>query len=121
MNSAILIWENKQVTGFMFCNWFSGWLFWSGSSEWRVVEAQWQRGNSRLLHDSSDVDTDLWSDRQMDRHVRQLHSTYDYVVEFVLDLDRDVFEDSTVEAKAKAKAKARSFRIKVTYAYEIII
>jgi len=56
----------------------SGWLFWSGSSEWRVVEAQWQCGNSRLLHDSSDVDTDLWSDRQMDRNVRQLHSTYDH-------------------------------------------
>ena len=64
----------------LFRDWFSRWLFWRGSAEWRVVEAQWQRGNSRLLHDSSDVDTNLWSDRQMDRNVRQLHSTYTYSV-----------------------------------------
>jgi len=31
---------------------------------------------------------------------------------------RDVFEDAMVAAKAKAKA--RSFRIKATYAYEIL-
>ena len=57
------------------CN--SGRLLWPGSSEWCVVEAHWQRGNSRLLHDSSDVDTHLWSDWQMDRNFRQLHATYD--------------------------------------------
>jgi len=32
------------------------------------------------------------------------------------ELSRDVFEDAMVEAKAKA----RSFRIKATYAYEIL-
>ena len=55
-------------------------MFWPGSPEWRVVEAQWQRGNSRLLHDSSDVDTYLWSHRQMDRNLRQLHPTYDHLI-----------------------------------------
>jgi len=57
---------------------FSGGLFWPGSSEWCVVKAQWQRGDSRLLHDSSDVDTHVWSQRQMDWNIRQLHATYDH-------------------------------------------
>jgi len=33
---------------------------------------------------------------------------------------RDVFEDAMVEVEVKVKIKARSFRIKATYACEIL-
>jgi len=38
------------------------------------------------------------------------------IIDWFLENIRDVFEDAMVEAKAKA----RSFRIKATYAYEIL-
>ena len=39
---------------------FSGGLQQPGSSEWRVAEKNRQRGNDRLLHNTSEMESTMW-------------------------------------------------------------
>jgi len=45
---------------FVVCSFDSGGLQQPGSSEWRVAETNRQRGNDRLLHITSEMESTMW-------------------------------------------------------------
>jgi len=52
--------------------WHSGRLQQPGSSEWCVVETNRQRGNDRLLHNTTEMESTMWR-QPVDRNHRRLH------------------------------------------------
>ena len=54
------------------CLQFSGRLQQRGSTAWRVAKTNRQRGNDRLLHNTSDVESTMWR-QPLDRNHRRLH------------------------------------------------
>jgi len=53
------------------CPWYSGGLQQPGSSEWRVAETNRQRGNDRLLHVTSEMESTMWR-QPLERNRRRL-------------------------------------------------
>jgi len=60
------------VCGIAVVLWFSGRLQQPGSSEWCVAETNRQRGNDRLLHNTSEMESTMWWQPVEGNH-RRLH------------------------------------------------
>jgi len=58
---------------------YSGGLQQLGSSEWCVAETNRQRGNDRLLHNTSEMESTMWR-QPLDWNHRRLHRRYPHVV-----------------------------------------
>jgi len=59
---------NRMRVYFLWC---SGGLQQPGTSEWRVAETNRQRGNDRLLHNTSEMESTMWR-QPLERNHRRL-------------------------------------------------